>query len=583
MSLRNSWLLLMIACVISSGTAFGRVSRQIEDEYVQQYKNRALFLKIPVRGASQSVFVRDGGPLLDQSNAASPLQFKVGDQVRILDLRFGRRDIEFRLASPDQSRQAAIVYQFASDLLHSFPQRPAFDLALDASFTEGLTYQEIEGAKEDFIQGQFDGLIRQFATATGTSPDFVIRAVSERNPEYRSLQTQAAELKARADGLESDLRQERSQRQQFESELRTLRAQVAEARGSNEALQAEGARLADQNRSLERELAQLRQTNQHYQSQVAELGAQINGLAGKLDLETETRGRLDQQMQDLGRNIDALQSERRGLSSRLEQVSQELVSLQEQNSRLTEELASSRERARRLESDLGSLTSNRDSLEARFLETKRIKENFELANQIGAALRPVVRYEERDGRRYQVSDIHLNEHLLGSLWVSPPSRIGETADAIFEAASPNTVQFSDEERILYQALGPDLKAHLGWRSWSSRLEAGLVDGEAVQTLAPREEAHWMWRIEGDGSRAETASLMFSLEDVNGNIIPVLAHDFELAPSGFLANMRSWISLPSTLFGIVIGILLLIGVQLLRSGRKTSPRKARAVSGTQKEF
>lgn len=583
MSFRNNWLLLLIAFVISSGTAFGRVSRQIEDEYVQQYKNRALFLKIPVRGASQSVFVRDGGPLLDQSNAGSPLMFKVGDQVRILDLRFSRREIEFRLASPDQSRQAAVVYQFASDLLHSFPQRPAFDLALDASFTEGLTYQEIEAAKEDFIQGQFDGLIRQFATATGTTPDFVIKAISERNPEYQRLQTQAGEFRSRADALESDLRQERSQRQQFESELRTLRAQVTEFRGSNEALQAEGARLADQNRSLERELGQLRQTNQHYQSQVAELGAQINGLAGKLDLETETRGRLDQQMQDLGRNIDSLQTERRGLSARLEQVSQEMVSLQEQNNQLTEELATSRERARRLESDLGGLTSNRDSLEARYLETKRIKENFELANRVGAALRAEVRYEERNGRRYQVSDFHLNEHLLGSLWVSPPSRIGETADAILEAVSPNTVQFSDEERILYQALGPNLKAHLGWRTWSSRIEAGLVDGEAARALAPREEARWLWRFEGDGSRSEKASLVFSLEDVNGNIIPVLAHDFQLAPSGFLAGVRNSISLLSTVFGIVIGILLLIAFQLLRSGRETAPRKARAASGTQKEF
>jgi len=61
------------------------VRREIENRYVQNYENKALFLKIPIRGRRQIVHVSDTRPTLDPGSAASPLLFKVGDQVRITD------------------------------------------------------------------------------------------------------------------------------------------------------------------------------------------------------------------------------------------------------------------------------------------------------------------------------------------------------------------------------------------------------------------------------------------------------------------------------------------------------------------
>jgi len=197
--------LLLIASAANAG-----VSKEMEAYYTQTYLNKAMFLKVPIRGEQQTVLVLEEGTSLDQSNLGEPLRFKVGEQVRITGLDFKDSAIEFKVASIDTARKGTVIFRFRNPLRHSFASRESFDSALRNSFTEGLSYQEIDSAKEQFIKDQFDELVRQFAVTTGTSVDFVLDSVTQRNPKYRQTQGQLREMTGRVEGLEAELREERS-------------------------------------------------------------------------------------------------------------------------------------------------------------------------------------------------------------------------------------------------------------------------------------------------------------------------------------------------------------------------------------
>ena len=124
------------------------VRREIENWYVQNYENKALFLKIPVRGQRQIVYVGDTQPTLDPGSASSPLRFKVGDHVRITDVSFRNDSVRFKIASLEASGVGEIAFEFPRQLEQDFSQRGNFDVTLEATLTEGLSYTDIDSAKE---------------------------------------------------------------------------------------------------------------------------------------------------------------------------------------------------------------------------------------------------------------------------------------------------------------------------------------------------------------------------------------------------------------------------------------------------
>ncbi|MFQ5930100.1 MAG: hypothetical protein ACE5MK_10390, partial [Acidobacteriota bacterium] len=132
------------------------VRREVEDWYVQKYENKAMFLKVPIRGEQQMVYVRNTGPVLDRRTGGLSLLFKVGDQVRITKVDFKGGSIRFKIASVDLRRESEIIFEFPQQLREGFPQRASFDAALEATLTEGLSYTDIDSAKEKFIKTEFE-------------------------------------------------------------------------------------------------------------------------------------------------------------------------------------------------------------------------------------------------------------------------------------------------------------------------------------------------------------------------------------------------------------------------------------------
>lgn len=562
----------LLFILVASIPVYPRVSKEMEAYYKQEYSNKAMFLRVPVRGDRQTVHVLEGGSSLDQSNLGEVLRFKVGEQVRITDLSFKDSAIEFKISSIDSVRRGTIIFQFRNPLRHSFASRPSFEAALKDSFTEGLSYQEIDSAKEDFVQDQFDVLLQQFAVTTGTSVDFVLEAVTQKNPKYKEAKLQLDSATQQVQELKSELQEEKSRSDRYRNEARDATGELAAMNQANQSLRAERDQVVRERRDFESKVKSLEDENRRFRQQVEEV-------ARKLDVQTDSSSKLGQQVSSLSQVIDSLKQEREKLSGQVEGLNQKVTALEKRNGKLTSDLENSERKSRKLKSDLDELTSNRDSLEATYLTVKRNKENLERAKAFEAAIRVERSVEAREGKTYQISTLSLLTQRIAVLEVEEPLESNQDYLVRFKVESPDTVEFTPEERDFYETLGEKFRVETTWLSGSGRLDPLLSAGEALQEVAPRGEAEWSWRFEGILSEPESVTLGLRLIDVDDQVLEIANQEFQVRPSGLIAQFGSVFSWLSLGVGVLVGVVISLAVGWFRGGKDSLRRE----SGRKKDF
>lgn len=523
------------------------VNRQIEATYIQKYKNKAIFLKIPVQGLQQVVFVTDTGLRMDQRRTTTALAFKVGDQVRITDLRFKADHVRFKIASIDSRRESELVFRFPSRLDEVFSRKESFEAALSDAFTEGLHYTELDSAKEEFVQDQFEEFLKRLAKTTATSVEFAAKAVLEKDPRYLAAKKQAAESKRELQKTAEDLQQENRARRALESQLSQLRNELTGKTSELDSVRDENQRLFNRRDTLQRQVVDLKKKIQEYERQ-------INKLGRSLDVETASKADLGNRIKALSDSIDSLRSERSSLSQKLDEVNKELDGSRKGNESLKRKLKLKQRDNTRLRGDLRALTSNKDSLEARYLATKKQREILESAAKLSAALRLEKKREERKEGLFQVADLYLHTQKVGVLEVEVPTRPGKIYPVRFSLESPDTIQFTEEERELHQKLGEELKVETAWATSSDHLQAVLRNQEPLQTVAPRETVQWSWFLSGDPAKPELVSLRVHLINSDGQKILLEPQEFFVNPRGIVSLLFEHFSPLSVLAGTLLGVV-----------------------------
>lgn len=553
------------ACLsaVLSIPAHAGVSREVEAEYRGRYVNRAIFLRLPVFGERQVAYVRGGTAVPDPGSASSPLIFRVGEQVRITQIDFRDSDIEFRLSAVDLSRRSVLVFSFGQSLTQTFPQRDQFEAALAASFTEGLTYRDLEQAKEDYVKNQFQRQIQQFAATTGSDTETVIESMLAVSPKYRELQSRTEEAEAQTRRLDTALKEQQAARTQAETELESTRRRLTELERTGSATRRERDEAVAERDRLRREL-------QDQQASSRRIQEQVSAAAAKLDVQVDSNSQLSRQVQTLTQNIEALQKERTDLSQRATRLGEQLSQVTRERDKLSADLSSATRENAKLQGDLSALTSNRESLQATYLRTRDDRDRLEAADQLAAAMD--LRWSAGPARNGNgpVADIVLGNQRLGRVELTPPLKSGESAIVKLVMDSPDTVQFSEDERRLFDALGKQLKVEASWTSWSGAIQPVLVEGEALRTVAPREEATWTWSFAGVPQQPEKLGLRLTARDANGLAVPLGEYQVEMAPAG-LAGLMAGFSLPWLLGGALLGSLLGGGLIALTRRQAMTPR------------
>ncbi|MFQ5741864.1 MAG: hypothetical protein ACE5JX_22950 [Acidobacteriota bacterium] len=565
--LRVAALSLLVCCCGPSFWLYGGVKKELEGYYVQKYKNKAIFLKIPVRGFRQTVLVRAAGPRLERSNLSQPLAFKVGDQVRITHVNFKDDFVRFKIASIGLTRDSEIVFQFPGSLTSEFPDRKAFDAALDFALTEGISYKEIDSAKEKYIQKQFDLLVEQFAATTDTSKDFVIQTLSEQNPEYLQARQDLASKENEVTRLRGQLKRESERRGESESQLNRLKRELEQAESNLQSVSLDRTSLARRRDKLERERRRLQAENEKLRAKRSEYERQVNELIEGLDMKAVSNADLGNQVQSLSSIVQDLKSQRADLSQSFQRVSREVKDLRRTNRGLSTKVENLEKARSRLASDLRALTSDKKSLTGRYHQERKENEILRTANSLGAALQLKQRRERRDKGEYQVSDVYLLSKKIGSLEVQIPGHPGATCLVRFTLDSPDTVKFTEEERRLHAALGESLRIETAWDS-GAPLTPLLVSPKALQKINPRESVQWRWSFQGTIQQPTPVSLKVRLLDVNDQKILLPDQGFVLTPGGMMARLAESWSIWSLLAGLVLGGAMVGVVFALR--KRSSP-------------
>lgn len=540
------------------------VRREVEDWYVQKYENKAMFLKVPIRGEQQMVYVRNTGPVLDRRTGSLSLLFKVGDQVRITKVDFKGGSIRFKIASVDLRRESEITFQFPQQLREGFPQRASFDAALEATLTEGLSYTDIDSAKEKFIKTEFEQFTQHLARSSNTSTDFVFRILGEKMPDYRSLKDEANEAKSGLEKVGQALREEMKARQQVQSQLGRLKRDLNRTETELTGLRAERNELLEEVKSLQQQIDQLRSSSGDYEQQIKKLVENVN----LKEASTESLGK---QVQVLNKSINSLRQERINFSRQLDDANKQLEDLKKRNEELSEDLKQSQDKKERLWKDFRTLTSNRKGLEAHYIETKREKEALENTALLSSSLRLEEKLEKREQGTFQMAALYLLTKKVGTFEIQVPEYPGKTYRVRFFVDSPETVKFSAEERKLYEVLGEKFKIETTWQSSSDNLKMVLLNTEAIQDVGPRESVEWLWLFQGEISQPERASLIAYLVHSDGRKIFLGSQDFTLKPGELLVRLRHSISPVSLLAGAVLAIAV-FGLVFGFGGRSHSSTK-----------
>ncbi len=533
------------AVVGSFAALYAGVSKETETHYRTEYENRAMFLKVPVSGSTQVLYVRGTGTVAGATDPAMQVTFKVAEQVRITQVDFKDASVEFSVASLDGTRSSKLVFRFASPLNYSFSERPAFDSALRATFTEGLTFQEIDRAKKEYIQDQTKRLVRRFASTTNTSSDFVRTSMLSSDPGFKESMDRVSEAERRAKDLEQKLANETAKTRHAENELASAKIDLLDANRNATEMQKERDDLARKHGALTREVARLKEASQETQ-------ALLNSVAGKLDLQAGSNVELGKQLEALSKEIDALKTDRNRLSIRAKELGGELEAVTRERDKLSGDLKSTERRATRLQSNLNSLTSNRNSLEANFLKTKEQKENLELARELEQSISVRRSHKTENGESVQVTELYLLSQKIGEVEVQLPVDPEESCRIAYRAESPDLVQFSEDERRLYEAFGGEIQVENQWRTGPGGVEAVLLEGEPVQSIPYREKGEWVWGFQGQVGDASQVIAETYLITLGGERVLAASQDFEFNSDGVLAGVAGSFSVFSLLLGLCLG-------------------------------
>jgi len=518
---------------------YGDLRRDIEDWYTKNYENKAMFLKIPVRGQKQIVHVRNSGPGLVRV-AVGPLYFKVGDQVRITSLDFKARSIRFKVSSTNLSREIEINFNFPVELQGDFLQRAAFDKALQSIFTEGLTYSDIESAKEEFVSNQFDEFVERLSVSGNTPNESVIKIFAEKIPDYVDLQEQVGRIQKRYGQVQLDLKKEVDAQKRLQVNMNRQTAELNQARDMISRLREEQEQLLDKTESLENQTDQFLRSKRGYENQL-------------------------RQAEDLEKTLNQAKKQRDDFSKKLERAQQRAMELQRDTKELSSNLKRIQDKNKSLLGDMRVLTSNRKGLQARYIDVKRAKESLERANNLTSKLSLENKLEKRQEGIFRVADLYLINQRLGQFEMKVPDQVGIIRQLRFSADSPDTVKFSEEERKLYELLGEDLKINAEWGSTSSNLKISLAENEFLQSVKPRESIEWTWSFQGTVDQPEPISLFINLVNKDGKKISLGVQDFTISSDQFWSRLREKFSSMSALAGVILTVVL--GVLMLRSRRK----------------
>ncbi len=566
-------LAAMLLALLSPRVLLSGVSRPIQEKYRSNYENKALFLKIPIFQERQLVDIT--GKNFRAERGAGAARLKVGDQVRVMGIDFGGDEIKFRLSPITGAGLAEVVFKFDADLLEDFPNSDVFDRALEATFTEGLQYSDLEDAKRSYVEDQFESVVRELAATTGGSRESVLKAVAARVPAYQDSLREIGNLKSRNEELSQQLSQSQAEGRRLEADLKTQQSDAARLRSANASLQEKIDTSTAQLSRLGEDLSRAKGLTQDYQKELANLQRSLN-------LRVDSGRDLGSQISDLAQAMRKLQRDSESLTAQNNSLRDNLEEQRAANSRFVKENDELKASNQKMRQEISTLTSKEDSLARRYIQLKSAKEILEQASLAAKSLTTrIVEENVEGGYRQGKVHIYVRDVSVGSLDWRLPEALSpndeKSAEVTFSADSIDYVRVAPEVREILRSLGDKLKVQVHLSSPLDTLQVQTERDEAVQEVGERDSGSWRWRILNRGTADARLLLAVQFINKNSDEVPVLEQESLVVSASVVRQVRNYLQPIPLIVGAVIGFII-FGISGVFRRTKT-PRAPRPGPGT----
>jgi predicted nuclease with TOPRIM domain len=570
-------LTTLFAVMFAAHFGFAGVSRAIQDRYRRDYDNKAFFLKIPLYSERQLVSITGSSVQVEQGQGQA--RMKVGEQVRVTAIDFGGDEIKFKLVPITTAGLFEVIFKFDANLQETFPNSAVFDSALQMTFTEGLKYADIEDAKKTYVEDQFERIVRDIATTTGTNREAVLKSIAPHLPAYQDAVHDIENLRSRGQELSAQISQLQSENRKLESELKSQQGENAKLRTANASLQEKIDNSASQLSRLGEDLRNARGVTQGYQKELANLQRTLN-------IKIDANRDIGSQIVELAQVMKKLQAANDTLESQVTTLRSNVEELHTANAKLTGELEDSKTAGRKLRETIDTLTSKEDSLARQYIQLKAVKENLEtVARSIDSLSNRVTEDKSEGGYRSGKINVFVKNILLGTVDYRIPEYLSPNeerpGEARFSSESIDYVKVSAEERSLLRSFGDRLKLQLRLSSPVSTVVIAPQSKDQAQEIGEREQAAWSWTVTNRGTQDARLQLEMRLVNRNSDEIPVMTREYLLVSSSMVRQARTYLQPIPISVGAVLGFVLFGIVGVFRRSKTPRPgRSSKGPEGTQ---
>jgi len=549
---RITAILALLAISGTSHFALAGVSRAVQEKYRRSYEGKALFLRTPVFAERKYVDL-SGGSFRFEPDPTGTARFKVGEQVRITSIDFGGEEIRFRISAIAGGNVAEVIFRFDASLKEDFPNSDAFDRALQATFTEGLKYADIEDAKKGYIDDAFERYIRETMTLTSSGREAVMKSAAAHLPAYQDAVREIETLKGRNQDLSTQLTQSQAENRKMETDLKSQQSEITRLRSTNSALQEKIDSSASQLLRLGEEVRTVRGTAQGYQRELSNLQQSLN-------IRVSTARDLGSQIGELSQAVRKIQRENANLAIQNNSLSANVANLEANRNRLTKQVEDLEASNHQKDDLVASLTSKEDSLGRQYLQMKQAKENLEnVVRAVGGLTTKIEEDKVRGGIESARISIYLKDILLGSLAYALPERMSpneeKPAEAVFSTESIDYVRVSPEERQLLRSLGERLKVQAQLSSSSPTMSVKPEGEKTLQEVGERDHVSWRWRVANQGTADASLTLAVALVNKNSDPVPLLRREQLVSSASVVRQVRESLQPIPLAVGALIGFVL----------------------------
>jgi peptidoglycan hydrolase CwlO-like protein len=572
--MRITAILTLLAVSGVGHFALAGVSRVVQEKYRRSYEGKALFLRTPVFAERKYVDLSGGG-FRFEPDPTGTARFKVGEQVRITAMDFGGEEIRFRISAIAGGSIAEVIFRFDTPLKEDFPNSDVFDRALQATFTEGLKYADIEDAKKGYIDDAFERYIRETMTLTSSSREAVMKSAAAHLPAYQDALREIDTLKGRNQDLSTQLSQSQAENRKMETDQKSQQAEIARLRGTNSALQEKIDSSASQLLRLGEEVRTARGTAQGYQRELSTLQQSLN-------IRVDTARDLGSQIGELSQAVRKIQRENASLATQNSSLSANVASLEAARNRLTKQVEDLEASNRQKDDLVASLTSKEDSLGRQYMQMKQAKENLEnVVRAVGGLTTRIEEEKVQDGLETARISIYLKDILLGSLAYALPERMSpneeKPAEAVFSTESIDYVRVSPDERQLLRSLGEKFRVQAQLSSSSPTMSVKPEGEKTLQEVGERERVSWRWKVANQGTANAPLTLAVALVNRNSDPIPLLRREQLVSSASVVRQVRESLQPIPLAVGALIGFVLFGIAGVFRRFRDPNASRRRRVT------